>query len=102
MKTKFFKAVFNEYDRTQETGVYRIEELIDSLDVFEDDRFVYVEFAQPCTSDDLKEDILAEDTPFVQDKNFEHFRDAVNGAESIFCYGESGGTSFCNYYLVNI
>ena len=102
MEVKFFKAVYNEYDRYQGTGVYRIEELFDASELFEDHRFRYVEFAQPCTSSDLEEDILSEDTPFVQDENFEHFKDAVFDAESIFCYGEGGGTSFCSYYLVNI
>ena len=102
MEVKFFKAVYNEYDRSLGTGVYRIEELFDASELFEDHRFRYVEFAQPCTSSDLEEDILSEDTPFVQDENFEHFKDAVFDAESIFCYGEGGGTSFCSYYLVNI
>lgn len=102
MEVKFFKAVYNKYDRSQGTGVYHIEELFDASELFEDHRFRYVEFAQPCTSSDLEEDILSEDTPFVQDENFEHFKDAVFDAESIFCYGEGGGTSFCNYYIVNI
>ena len=78
MEVKFFKAVYNEYDRSQGTGVYRIEELFDASELFEDHRFRYVEFAQPCTSSDLEEDILSEDTPFVQDENFEHFKDAYS------------------------
>lgn len=46
MEVKFFKAVYNEYDRSQGTGVYRIEELFDASELFEDHRFRYVEFAQ--------------------------------------------------------
>ena len=102
MEVRFFKAIYNEYDRSRGAGVYRIKELFDASEVFEDHRFRYVEFAQSCTSSDLEEDILVEDTPFVQDENFKHFKDAVYDAESIFCYGEGGGTSFCNYYIVNI
>ena len=102
MKVKFFKAVYNEYDRSQDAGVYRVKELFDASEIFEDHRFRAVDFAQPCTSSDIEEDILAKDTPFDQDENFKHFKDAVYNAESIFCYGESGGTSFYNYFIVNI
>ena len=102
MKTRFFKAIYNEYDRSQGAGVYRIKELFNASEVFEDHIFRYIEFAQPCTSNDLEEDILAEDTPFVRDENFEHFKDVVYDAESIFCYGEGGGTSFCSFFLVNM
>lgn len=102
MKVRFFKAVYNEYDRSSEEGVYRVKELFDASEIFEDMKFEYVDFAQSCTSSDIEEDILAKDTPFVQDENFKHFKDAVYDAESIFCYGESGGTSFCNYFIINI
>ena len=103
MKVKFFKAVYNEYDRSQDAGVYYVEELFDASKMFEDHRFRRaVDFAQSCTSSDIEEDILAKDTPFVQDENFKHFKDAVYDADSIFCYGESGGISFCNYFIVNV
>ena len=42
MEVKFFKAVYNEYDRSLDRGVYYIQELDDALDVFEDRRFEYV------------------------------------------------------------
>ena len=102
MKVKFFKAVYNEYDRAQDAGVYYVKELFDASEMFEDRRFRAVDFVQSCTSSDIEEDILAKDTPFVQDENFKHFKDAVYDADSIFCYGEGGGTSFCNYFIVNI
>ena len=101
MEVRFFKAVYNEYDRSLDRGVYYVQELDDALDIFEDRRFEYVEFAQPCTVDDL-DDIIGKDSPFIKNGDFIEFKKAVTAAESIFCYGEGGGTSFCNYYLVNI
>lgn len=101
MKVRFFKAVYNEYDRSLDRGVYYVQELDDALDIFEDRRFEYVEFAQPCTVDDL-DDIIGKDSPFAENESLRKFIEAVDEAESIFCYGEGGGTSFCNYYLVNI
>lgn len=101
MEVRFFKVVYNEYNRALNKGVYYVRELDDALDVFEDRRFEYVEFAQPCTVADL-DDIIGEDSPFEKDENLKKFKAVVYEAESIFCYGEGGGTSFCNYYLVNI
>lgn len=101
MEVRFFKVVYNEYNEYSKTGIYYVRELDDALDIFEDRRFEYVEFAQPCTADDL-DDIIGEDSPFEKDENLRKFIEAVDDAESIFCYGEGGGTSFCNYYLVNI
>ena len=102
MEIKFFKAVYNEYNKVTGEGIYYIEELSNSSELFEDDRFKYVEFANECTSFDLSDDILAEDSPFIKTKEFESFKAAIEKAESIFCYGEGGGTSFCSYFLVNI
>lgn len=34
MKVKFFKAVYNEYDRSQDAGVYRVKELFDASEIF--------------------------------------------------------------------
>lgn len=101
MEVRFFKAVYNEYDRSLDRGVSYVQELDDASDIFDDRRFEYVEFAQPCTADDLY-DIIGKDSPFAKNESLRKFIEAVDEAESIFCYGEGGGTSFCNYYIVNI
>ena len=101
MEVRFFKAVYNEYNKNLDRGVSYVQELDDASDIFEDRKFEYVEFAQPCTAADL-DDIIGEDSPFAENESLRKFIEAVNEAESIFCYGEGGGTSFCNYYLVNI
>lgn len=101
MEVRFFKAVYNSYNEYNNRGDYYVQELDDALDIFEDRRFEYVEFAQPCTADDL-DDIIGKDSPFTKNESLKKFIEAVDEAESIFCYGEGGGTSFCNYYLVNI
>ena len=100
MKVRFFKAVYNKYDRSLDRGVYYVQELDDASEIFEDRRFEYVDFAQPCTVNDL-DDIIGEDSPFIENNDFIEFKKAVATAESIFCYGEGGGTSFCNYFIVN-
>jgi 2-phospho-L-lactate guanylyltransferase (CobY/MobA/RfbA family) len=101
MEVRFFKAVYNGYNEYNNRGDYYVQELDDALDIFEDRRFEYVEFAQPCTADDL-DDIIGKDSPFAKNESLKKFIEAVNEAESIFCYGEGGGTSYCNYFLVNI
>jgi len=102
MEVRFFKAVYNEYNKGTGEGIYYIEELSEPLELFEDNRFKYVEFAKECTSFELSDDILAEDSPFIRTESFKSFKAAVEKAESIFCYGEGGGTSFCSYFIVNI
>ena len=101
MRVKFFKAVYNEYDRDLDKGVYYVQQLDSALYIFKNDRFHLVDFAQSCTIDDL-DDIIGKDSPFIDNGGLREFKKAIQEAESIFCYGEGGGTSFCNYYLVNI
>ena len=101
MEVRFFKAVHNEYDRGLDRGVYYVQELDDASDIFENGRFKYVEFALPCKADDL-DDIIGRDSPFAENESLRKFIEAVDEAESIFCYSEGGGTSYCNYFLVNI
>ena len=57
MRVEFFKAVYNEYNKTTDKGIYYIEELSEPLELFEDDKFKYVEFAKECTSFELLDDI---------------------------------------------
>lgn len=101
MKVKFFKVVFNEYDSESDKGAYYVQKLDNSTYIFDNYRFHKIDFALPLTVDDL-DDVIGEDSPFIKNGDFIEFKKAVTAAESIFCYGESGGTSFCNYFIVNI
>ena len=101
MKVKFFKVVFNEYDSESDKGAYYVQKLDNSTYIFDNYRFEKIDFALPLTVDDL-DDVIGEDSPFIENGDFIEFKKAVTAAESIFCYGESGGTSFYNYFIVNI
>lgn len=69
--------------------------------IFNNYKFEKIDFALPLTVDDL-DDVIGEDSPFIKNGDFIEFKKAVTAAESIFCYGESGGMSLCNYFIVNI
>lgn len=101
MKAKFFKVVFNEYDSESDKGAYYVQKLDNSTYIFGNYNFNKIDFAQPCTVGDLV-DIIGKDSPFIENGDFIEFKKAVTAADSIFCYGESGGTSFCDYFIVNI
>lgn len=101
MRVKFFKVVFNEYDSDSDKGAYYVQKLDNSTYIFGNYRFEKIDFAVPCTVNDF-DDIFGEDSPFIKNGDFIEFKKAVTAADSIFCYGESGGMSFCNYFLVNI